>query len=162
MRAAIALGSNLSSRFGDPARNLGEALHRLRDLGEVIAVSSFHSTAPVGYTGQPRFTNAAALLETTLNPLDLLRGLLRIEQSMGRVRSADLPPKGPRIVDLDLLLYEDEHGHSLILNDPDLTLPHPELHKRGFVLAPLCEIAPGMVHPLLQRTVEALQSDLSG
>src|SRR5579875_1171595 len=104
MLAAIALGSNLHSRFGGPADNLREAIRRLDDLGHVQAVSQFHETDPVGYANQPRFVNAAALLETDILPLDLLHGLLAIEHSMGRDR-ASAPPKGPRIIDLDLLLY---------------------------------------------------------
>ncbi|HSU18258.1 MAG TPA: 2-amino-4-hydroxy-6-hydroxymethyldihydropteridine diphosphokinase [Acidobacteriaceae bacterium] len=155
MLAAIALGSNLPSRFGDPAANLREALRRLVDLGEVTAVSSFRETAPVGYTDQPRFVNAAALLETDLSPLDLLHGLLGIEQAMGRVRAADTPPKGPRIIDLDLLLYGE-----LILNDPELILPHPALHERRFVLEPLAEIAPEMQHPILHRSINELLQHL--
>ncbi len=88
MLAAIALGSNLNSQFGRPTGNLVEALRRLRDLGEVTAVSRFHETEPVGYTDQPRFVNAAALLETEVLPIDLMRGLLAIEHSMGRDRAA--------------------------------------------------------------------------
>ncbi len=148
MRAALALGSNLTSHFGAPAANLQEALHRLRGLGQVTKISSFFDTAPVGYTDQPRFLNAAAILETDLRPVELLRGLLAIEASMGRLRTADTPPKGPRIIDLDLLLYEDEQGHSLILQDADLVLPHPEMHRRAFVLGPLAEVAPEMIHPI--------------
>lgn len=144
MLAAIALGSNLPSHLGDPSANLREALHRLDDLGDVTAVSSFHTTDPVGYRDQPQFTNAAALLNTELGPLELMRALLAIETSMGRIRAADIPPKGPRIIDLDLLLYQDEIGHSLILDDPDLILPHPAMHERRFVLEPLAEIAPQM------------------
>ena len=145
--AAIALGSNLPSRFGEPSDNLHEALRRLSDLGEITAVSSFHSTDPVGYLNQPRFVNAAALLATALSPLELLRGLLGIEHEMGRDRSS-APPKGPRIVDLDLLLYG-----SLVLTDPELTLPHPAMHERRFVLEPLAEIAPAMQYPTLQCSV---------
>ncbi len=147
MLAAIALGSNLSSRFGAPADNLREAIHRLDDLGTVTAVSRFHDTEPVGYTQQPRFLNAAALLETEVSPLDLLRGLLAIEHSMGRDR-AKSPPKGPRIIDLDLLLYGN-----LVLDDPGLTLPHPSMHERRFVLVPLAEVAPNWQHPTLELSI---------
>lgn len=161
MRAAIALGSNLPSRFGDPAATLREALHRLQDLGHVLASSSFYETDPVGYRDQPRFTNAAALLDTPLAPLALLRALLAIERTMGRLRAADTPPKGPRVLDLDLLLYETQGGGSLTLADPDLTLPHPELAHRRFVLEPLAEIAPEMWHPTHQRTIAELFAELT-
>ncbi len=147
MHAAIALGSNLSSRFGPPADNLREAIHRLEDLGAVSAVSRFHDTEPVGFTQQPRFLNAVALLETDVAPLDLLRGLLAIEHSMGRDRASS-PPKGPRIIDLDLLLYGN-----LVLDDPALTLPHPSLHERRFVLVPLAEVAPNWQHPTLELSI---------
>lgn len=150
MLAAIALGSNLNSQFGTPTGNLVEALRRLQDLGEVMAVSRFHETEPVGYTEQPRFVNAAALLETDVLPIDLLRGLLAIEHSMGRDRAAS-PPKGPRIIDLDLLLYG-----SVVLDHLALTLPHPSLHERRFVLAPLAEIAPNWQHPTLHRSIQQL------
>jgi len=150
MTAAIALGSNLSSRFGAPADNLREAIHRLDDLGTVTAVSRFHETDPVGYANQPNFLNAAALLETQISPLDLLRGLLAIEHSMGRDRASS-PPKGPRIIDLDLLLYG-----SLVLDAPTLTLPHPSLHERRFVLVPLAELAPEWKHPTLELSIQQL------
>lgn len=147
MTAAIALGSNLSSSFGAPAANLHEALHRMAALGRIEAVSSFHTTTPVGYLDQPEFVNATALLETTLSPLELLHGLLEIERAMGRDRASALP-KGPRIIDLDLLLYDD-----LILTTPALTLPHPAMHQRAFVLAPLAEIAPALIHPVQDQTI---------
>jgi 2-amino-4-hydroxy-6-hydroxymethyldihydropteridine diphosphokinase len=159
MIAAIALGSNLPSHFGPPTDNLREALHRLTSIGHITAVSTFHATDPVGYTDQPRFLNAAALLETTLSPLDLLHQLLAIEQAMGRDRST-APPKGPRIIDLDLLLCITDTGVPEILSTSDLTLPHPSLHERRFVLAPLAGIAPTLQHPTLHRTIADLLSDL--
>ena len=146
--AAIALGSNLSSGYGDPAANIAEAVRRMGELGHVRAVSSMFVTAPVGYTSQPDFTNAALLLETELEPLDLMRALLAIELAMGRDRSAAVPPKGPRIIDLDLLLMED-----VVLHTPELTLPHPSLAERRFVLEPLAEITPEMREPRTGHTV---------
>jgi 2-amino-4-hydroxy-6-hydroxymethyldihydropteridine diphosphokinase len=145
--AAIALGSNLASQRGDRDANLREAILRMGHLGEIRAVSSFLDTAPVGYTEQPRFLNAAALLETALQPLDLMRELLAIELAMGRNRAAT-PPKGPRVIDLDLLLMGE-----LVINSSGLTLPHPALAERRFVLEPLAEIAPEMVDPLSHLTV---------
>ena len=150
MLAAIALGSNLSSRFGAPVDNLHEAIHRLEDLGTVTAVSRFHQTEPVGFRQQPKFLNAVALLETDIAPVELLRGLLAIEHSMGRDRASS-PPKGPRIIDLDLLLCGN-----LVLDDPALTLPHPSLHERRFVLAPLAEVAPNWQHPTLELSIQQL------
>jgi 2-amino-4-hydroxy-6-hydroxymethyldihydropteridine diphosphokinase len=154
MLTAIALGSNLPSHFGPPAANLREALGRLAALGTVAAVSSFHITDPVGYRDQPRFVNAAALLETALSPLALLGALLAIESEMGRERDPALP-KGPRVIDLDLLLYG-----GVTLQGPVLTLPHPAMHERPFVLVPLAEIAPALVHPTSGFTVAQLASRL--
>jgi 2-amino-4-hydroxy-6-hydroxymethyldihydropteridine diphosphokinase len=153
--AAIALGSNLPSPYGPPEANLREALTRLATLGHITAISSFHATTPVGYTDQPDFLNAAALLETNLPPLDLLHALLRIEHEMGRDRSK-VAPKGPRIIDLDLLLYANT-----ILQTPELTLPHPSMDQRAFVLAPLAEIAPTLLHPTQHRTIAELLAQLS-
>jgi 2-amino-4-hydroxy-6-hydroxymethyldihydropteridine diphosphokinase len=153
--AAIALGSNLSSQWGTPEANLSEAIRRIGALGEVRAVSSFYDTAAVGYTDQPRFLNAALLLETELEPIELLRGLLGIERAMGRDR-ATVPAKGPRVIDLDLLLME-----RAVLASDELTLPHPAMRERRFVLEPLAEIAPAMVDVVSGRTVAEMLAALS-
>jgi len=149
-RAAIALGSNLASAWGDHAANLREAVRRVGQLGEVIAVSSFYSTAPVGFTEQPDFLNAAMVLATDLEPLDLMRALLAIEKAMGRDR-ANSVSKGPRVIDLDLLLMGD-----LVVASPELTLPHPAMAERRFVLEPLAEIAADWVDPVSRRSVAEL------
>ena len=148
--AAIALGSNLPSEFGDPAANLRESIERISAFGRVAAVSSFYRTTPIGFLDQPDFVNAALLLETTLPPETLMSALLAIEAGMGRNREAS-PAKGPRIIDLDLLLYA-----SLILQTPHLTLPHRAMAQRAFVLEPLAEIAPQMLHPVLNKTIAEL------
>jgi 2-amino-4-hydroxy-6-hydroxymethyldihydropteridine diphosphokinase len=144
--AAIGLGSNI----GEREAMMRDAITALRQLGEVRTVSRFYETDPVGYTDQPKFLNAAVLLETELEPLALLHTLLEVERAAGRDRSVG-PPKGPRTLDLDLLLYGDS-----ILSSAELTLPHPEMHQRRFVLQPLAEIAPRMVHPVLGKTIGEL------
>lgn len=148
--AAIALGSNLPSQLGDPAANLHEAIRRVATLGHITAVSSFYSTAPVGYTHQPDFLNAALLLETDLAPAALMRALLAIELAMGRDRTHAIS-KGPRIIDLDLLLFDN-----VILATPELTLPHPAIAQRRFVLEPLAEIAPTLIDPTTGHTIAEL------
>jgi 2-amino-4-hydroxy-6-hydroxymethyldihydropteridine diphosphokinase len=152
--AAIALGSNLPSPWGDREANLREAVKRVASLGHVRTVSSFYDTAPVGFAGQPNFLNAALLLDTELPPLELVRALLAIERDMGRDRTL-VPPKGPRIIDLDLLLMDD-----VVLSTPELTLPHPAMAERRFVLQPLAEIAPEMVDPVSRRTPAQLLARL--
>jgi 2-amino-4-hydroxy-6-hydroxymethyldihydropteridine diphosphokinase len=152
--AAIALGANLPSLAGGPAETLVAATGRLGLLGKVVAHSSYYRTAPVGYLDQPEFVNAAVLLETSLAPMALLDALLGVERSFGRERGR-APAKGPRTLDLDLLLYDD-----VVLQGPALTLPHPAMHQRRFVLAPLAEIAPEWPHPVLSRTMQELLDDL--
>jgi 2-amino-4-hydroxy-6-hydroxymethyldihydropteridine diphosphokinase len=156
--AAIALGSNLDSDVpgvgGDREANLREAVRRLGALGEVRAVSSFYDTEPVGLVAQPRFLNGALLLETELEPLTLLRGMLEVERGMGRVREV---AKGPRVIDLDLLLYGDR-----VVETEELVLPHPEMHGRRFVLEPLAEIAAGMRHPVVGMTVGEMLGRVRG
>lgn len=145
--AAIALGSNMVSAMGDREANLRVAVERVKALGRVTAVSGWYDTAPVGYLDQARFLNGALLLETELEPLELLRGLLGIEREMGRDRSATVN-KGPRVIDLDLLLAGD-----VVMTTEELTLPHPAMWERRFVLEPLSEIAPTIVDPVTGASV---------
>lgn len=147
--AYIALGSNL----GDREENLRTALKHLEAKGvRVVKVSTFIETEPYGVTDQPGFINAACQVATELPPLELLRLLLSIEQEMGRVR---LRRWGERNIDLDLLLYEDA-----VLKSEELTLPHPDMHNRDFVLLPLAELAPEVVHPKLKKTIQELKDEL--
>ena len=154
--AAIGLGSNLDSSAGDRSANLTLAVRKLRSVGTILAVSGFYDTAPVDYLDQPRFLNAAALLETELEPTMLLDKLLTIEREMGRDRSTTVA-KGPRVLDLDIILFGD-----LIMQTPVLTLPHPAMHQRRFVLEPLAEIAPEMVDPVSGRTIAELLAVVPG
>src|ERR1700733_7723932 len=153
--AAIALGSNLNSEFGDREANLEEAVQRIGGLGEVRAVSSFYDTEPVGFLEQPRFLNGALGLETELEPVELMRELLGVERAMGREREGAIA-KGPRGIDLDLLLY----GVGVV-SAGELTLPHPEMQARRFGLEPLAEIAPEWIHPVLGVTVGTMLKRLS-
>ncbi len=143
--ACIALGSNLGCR----EEHLAYAIKSLNNLEEVsrVRVSQFMETEPVSPIAQGMFLNAAATLQTTLAPHDLLQTMLEIERQRGRQRENEVR-HGPRILDLDLLLYGD-----LILNTPELTVPHPRLHERTFVLEPLATIAPNLRHPRLDLTV---------
>lgn len=152
VRAFVGLGSNL----GDRESTLKAAVGRLRGLQatEVRAVSRFRDTEPVGYVDQPRFLNGAVELETDLSPRALLEVLLELERSLGRDRSTG-PPQGPRTLDLDLLLYGDQ-----TIDEPGLTVPHPRLHERAFVLEPLAELDPALEVPGRGR-VQALLSELN-
>ena len=133
----VALGANL----GDPTATIRAAFGALANLPEsrVKQCSSLYRTAPIGHTEQPEFINAIAALETTLAPEALLDALLDIENRFGRIRAEK---NGPRMLDLDLLIYSDQQ-----LNLPRLTLPHPRLHLRAFVLYPLAELAPDLTLP---------------
>jgi 2-amino-4-hydroxy-6-hydroxymethyldihydropteridine diphosphokinase len=144
----ISLGSNV----GEREQNLRDAIERLRKLGEVKAVSSIYETEPVEYTAQPWFLNAAVALETELMPRQLMSRLLGIEKEMGRRRTIT---KGPRVIDLDVIFF----GHSVI-ETPEITVPHPAMHERRFVLEPMAEIAPEVRHPITKRTVREMRDAL--
>jgi 2-amino-4-hydroxy-6-hydroxymethyldihydropteridine diphosphokinase len=150
--AFIGLGSNLGEREVHVRRAVEE-------LGKIartkfLRVSSLYDTAPVGDVEQPRFLNAVACVETDLSAGSLLWNLLLIEQRLGRIRTK-ARRWGPRVIDLDLLFFGDE-----IVEEPGLEVPHPEAHRRAFVLAPLAELAPEFVHPTLGETIAALLARL--
>jgi 2-amino-4-hydroxy-6-hydroxymethyldihydropteridine diphosphokinase len=148
--AYLGLGANL----GDPRRQLAEALERLNTAEEVEVnrVSTFYQNPPLGPANQPWYVNAAARVRTRLGPEELLQLLQQVETAMGRVRGERW---GPRRLDLDLLLYNGE-----VIFAPHLVVPHPEMHRRVFVLVPLAEIAPQAWHPVLGKSAEDLLSEL--
>jgi 2-amino-4-hydroxy-6-hydroxymethyldihydropteridine diphosphokinase len=148
-RVYVSLGSNL----GDREANLKTAIQRLDEVGQVIADSSFYETEPVEFTDQPWFLNCVVVLETEKMPRQLLKALLKVEQAMGRRRTQN---KGPRNIDIDILLYGDS-----VVDTKGLTIPHLALHERRFVLEPLVEIAPEVRHPVLNKTIRELRDELA-
>jgi len=144
----LSLGSNV----GEREQNLRTAISKLRQIGELVAVSSFYETEPMEVANQPWFLNCAVAVKTGLMPMQLLSRMLKIEQEMGRRR---MVPKGPRTIDIDILLF----GNSVI-HTSQLDVPHPALHQRRFVLEPLAEIAPAVRHPVLKCTVGELRAAL--
>lgn len=140
----LSLGSNV----GDREANLRSAIEKLGELGEVVAVSSLFETEPVEFTQQPWFLNCAVAVRTELMPKIFLSRVMAIEQQLGRRR---VQPKGPRTIDIDILLF----GNAVI-DCPQLVVPHPAMHQRRFVLEPLAEIAPEARHPVLKRSVREL------
>jgi 2-amino-4-hydroxy-6-hydroxymethyldihydropteridine diphosphokinase len=148
--AYVGLGANV----GQPRRQLQEALRLLNaaEEVEVLQVSTFYRNPPLGPPDQPWYLNAVAQVRTRLAPEELWRVLQQIETALGRVRG---PRWGPRIIDLDLLLYAGE-----TIKTPELVVPHPEMHHRAFVMAPLAEIAPQAWHPVLNRTAAEILAGL--
>ena len=148
----LALGTNL----GDRLTNLKQAISALTPQMKVQARSQVYETPPWGYEDQPKFLNQVIKVQTYLEPEPLLKHLQRLEVALGRKASFQ---NGPRLIDIDLLFYDD-----LVLNKPSLVIPHPRLHERGFVLLPLMDIAPDLMHPLYKKSVRemAAQCDLQG
>jgi len=144
----LSLGSNL----GDREANLRNAIERLRGVGNPVAISSFYETEPIDVVSQPWFLNCAVKLDTEKMPRQLITAILSLEQEMGRQRKQQ---KAPRTIDIDILLF----GSSMI-DIPSLTIPHPRMHERRFVLEPLAEIAPDARHPVFKRTIRELREAL--
>jgi 2-amino-4-hydroxy-6-hydroxymethyldihydropteridine diphosphokinase len=147
-RVYLGLGSNLGNRKS----NLEESIRQIRNFAAIKKSSSTFETEPWGLMDQPKFLNKVILVESTLGPNELLYHLKKIEQQMGRNESVRF---GPRLIDVDILFYDDYK-----MNTPELTIPHPHLIKRAFVLVPLEEIAPNLVHPLYHKTIKELLQDV--
>jgi len=149
-RCFIGLGSNL----GDKLLNIKRAVELLskEDGVSLLEVSPLYCTSPVGPQDQDWFINCVSSIESKLEPLGLLKAVLGVEEKLGRVRERTW---GPRTIDLDVLFYDN-----LVLSSSELTIPHPEAHKRAFVLIPLRDLAPDLVHPVLKRSVKDLCSEL--
>ncbi|MDA0770729.1 MAG: 2-amino-4-hydroxy-6-hydroxymethyldihydropteridine diphosphokinase [SAR202 cluster bacterium Casp-Chloro-G4] len=146
--AFLGLGSNL----GDPVSNIREALGLLGRLARSMEVSRLYRTTPQGFSDQPDFVNAACRLWTDLDPFELLDAALRIERAIGRHRTF---ANAPRSLDIDVLMYGRQ-----VLQGPPLTIPHPRMHNRAFVLRPLLDIAPGLVHPFAGKTVQLMWDEI--
>ena len=144
----IGLGSNVGDRFA----NLFDALGLLINGSALKKVSSVYKTDPQGYRDQPDFLNCVVEADTDMQPHDLLKDVKGIERLMGRVLNFR---NGPRLIDLDILLYGDQ-----VVDMPDLTVPHPRLQERAFMLVPMCEIAPDLLHPVLHKTMTELLRDV--
>lgn len=147
-RVFIGLGSNI----GDRIEYCRTALSEISRFGQIVKVSSVYETEPVGKEDQPDFINCAAEVETSLSPDELLIRLKSIEDKLGRTREDEW---GPRTIDLDILFYDD-----LVIDTDELQIPHLSVHVRRFVLRPLCEIEPGLVHPGFNTSVSDLLSNL--
>ena len=150
--AYISVGSNLGAKL-DNCRNGIAALTRSADI-QFIDQSPIYRTEPVDYQDQDWFVNYVVKIETNFDPLTLLDFIKSIEHAAGRVR--DAIRFGPRVLDLDIILYDD-----VVLDDLRLTIPHPRMHKRRFVLIPICDIDPDINHPVLQRTMSSLLENLA-
>ena len=150
MDVYLGLGANM----GDRQANLERAVELLGERLRIEKVSSVYETEPVGYEEQPSFLNAVCRVETDIGPLQLLSLVKGIEASMGRVPNFS---NGPRPIDIDIILYDD-----LVMVDPELTIPHPRMAERAFVLVPLMEIAPDLIHPFSGESVKDMAAKVGG
>ena len=154
----LGLGTNL----GDKAPNLRDAGQKIVAAGgKMVSLSAFYVTAPWGFSSDNSFLNAAACVETKLSPLEVLQETQMIEKELGRTQKSVNRMYSDRLIDIDLLLYEDLVFSVTSASGAELTLPHPLMAERDFVMKPLAEIAPGLVHPVLGKTMKELTSSFS-
>jgi 2-amino-4-hydroxy-6-hydroxymethyldihydropteridine pyrophosphokinase len=148
----LGLGSNL----GDRGENLNRAINNIEEgIGEVVSTSAFYVTNPEGFSSDNRFLNAVCEVKTSMKPFDVLKTTQMIEKEMGREAKSANGVYTDRIIDIDLLLFDDQ-----VLEKDNLVLPHPHLHERSFVLIPLSEIAGDHIHPILRKTIDELKESL--
>lgn len=154
----LGLGTNL----GDKEQNLRDAVQRIEEqVGKIVSLSAFYVTAPWGFSSDNSFLNAAVCVETKLSPLEVLQETQMIEKELGRTQKSVNRMYSDRLIDIDLLLYEDLVLSVISASGVELTLPHPLMTERDFVMKPLAEIAPGLVHPVLGKTMKELTSSFS-
>lgn len=147
----LGLGTNL----GDKEANLRTAIHKLQKrIGKQVSLSSFYETAPWGFESDHSFLNAAIGLETSLSPIEILHIMQEIEKELGRTKKSVNGSYSDRLIDIDILLYD-----TLVLQTPELTIPHPLMTERDFVMKPLIEIAGNVIHPTRQKTLSELYQE---
>lgn len=154
----LGLGTNL----GDKEQNLRDAVQKIEEqVGKVVSLSAFYVTSPWGFTSENSFLNAAACVKTELSPLEVLQETQMIERELGRTKKSVNGMYSDRLIDIDLLLYDDVILSVTSPSGSELILPHPLMTERDFVMKPLAEIAPGLMHPVLGKTVKELTSSFS-